>query len=113
MICVTHTFRVNYLAVSRKSTIFAANNRVTIMEATLRPTQLAQLHSFWNLIQTTDEGVQRELFILLQRKYAKHHNEPAPKQSSFLSMQGILKGDGNVDTDRRMLDEYIQEKYGV
>jgi len=71
---------VNYLAVSIKNTIFAANNRVTIMEATLRPTQIAQ---------------------------------PAPKQSSFLSMQGILKGDGNVDTDRRMLDEYIQEKYGV
>ena len=81
------------------------------MEATLRPTQIAQLHSFWNLIQTTDEGVQRELFILLQRKYANHHQGPAPKQSSFLAMQGILKGNGSVDTDRRMLDEYMQDKY--
>ena len=83
------------------------------MEATLRPTQIAQLHSFWNLIQTTDEGVQRELFILLQRKYANRHKESAPKQAAFLSMQGILKGDGSVDTDQRMLDEYMQEKYGL
>ncbi len=32
---------------------------------------------------------------------------------SFLDMQGILKGNGNPVTDRQLLDEYLQEKYGV
>ena len=30
---------------------------------------------------------------------------------SFLQMQGILKGEGNAETDRLMMDEYLQEKY--
>ena len=33
---------------------------------------------------------------------------PAP---SFLQMKGILKGKGSVETDRQMLDDYLQEKY--
>ena len=32
---------------------------------------------------------------------------------SFLDMQGILKGNGNAVIDRQLLDEYLQEKYGV
>ena len=30
-----------------------------------------------------------------------------------LDMQGILKGNENPVTDRQLLDEYLQEKYGV
>ena len=71
---------------------------------------MIQLHSFWNLIQTTDEDVQKELFVMLQHKYSKPHIKATP---SFLQMEGILKGHGNADSDRKMLDEYLQEKYGV
>lgn len=74
---------------------------------------MVQLQSFWNLIQATDEGVQKELYVLLHRKYAEHRNEDSSKRPSFLQMQGILKGKGNEDTDRHMLDEYFAEKYGV
>ena len=61
------------------------------MTTTLRPTQMVQLHSFWNLIQTTDEDVQKELYVMLQHKYSKPHEDVAP---SFLQMEGILKGTG-------------------
>jgi hypothetical protein len=82
------------------------------MATTLRPNQIVQLHSFWNLIQTTDEGVQKELYVLMQRKFEK--TETATTEApSFLDMQGILKGNGNAVIDRQLLDEYLQEKYGV
>lgn len=78
---------------------------------------MVQLQSFWNLIQTTDEGVQRELYVLLQRKYARSFSNSDvqldSQAPSFLQMKGILKGDGNEETDRQMLDDYLQEKYGV
>lgn len=83
------------------------------MAITLRPSQLVQLQSFWNLIQTTDEGVQKELYVLLQRKYAKSHAKAEVQAPSFLQMQGILKGEGSEETDRQLIDEYLQEKYGV
>ena len=83
------------------------------MAATLRPAQIVQPQSFWNLLQTTDEGVQKELYVLLQRKYAEHTHRSPVKVPSFLQLQGILKGNGNVETDRQMLDEYLQEKYGI
>ena len=73
---------------------------------------MVQLQSFWNLIQTTDEGVQKELYVLMQRKFAKTETATT-KAPSFLDMQGILKGNGNPVTDRQLLDEYLQEKYGV
>ena len=79
----------------------------------LRPTQMVQLQSFWNLLQTTDEGVQKELYVLLQRKYEESYLNDQNKVPSFLQMRGILKGNGNQDTDRQMLDEYLQEKYSV
>ena len=73
---------------------------------------MVQLQSFWNLIQTTDEGVQKELYVLMQRKFAK--TETATTEApSFLDMQGILKGNGNQVDDRQLLEEYLLEKYGV
>ena len=82
------------------------------MATTLRPNQMVQLQSFWNLIQTTDEGVQKELYVLMQRKFAK--TETATTEApSFLDMQGILKGNGNQVDDRQLLEEYLLEKYGV
>ncbi len=83
------------------------------MATALGPHQMIQLQSFWNLIQTTDEGVQKELYILLQHKYAQKESQTDVLAPSFLQMQGILKGAGNEETDKQMLDEYLQEKYGV
>ena len=83
------------------------------MSATLRPSQIVQLQSFWNLLQTTDEGGQRELYVLLQHKYSESSHNSRLETPSFLQMEGILKGNGNQETDSQMLDEYLQEKYGV
>lgn len=84
------------------------------MTSTLRPAQIIQLQSFWNLIQATDVGVQKELLILLQRKYGR---EPAldskQARASFLQMKGILKGSGSQESDQQMLDDYFKEKYGL
>ena len=83
------------------------------MSSTLRPTQMIQLQSFWNLIQTTDEEVQKELYILLQHKYDGRETSNENESPSFLQMLGILKGEGNAETDRLMLNEYLEEKYGI
>ncbi len=84
------------------------------MTTTLGPTQIVQLQSFWNLIQTTDEEVQKELYVLLRSKYAKDKQDDVQQNApSFLKMQGILRGVGNEETDRKMLDEFFQEKYGI
>ena len=80
------------------------------MAKILRPIQEIQLQSFWNLIQTMDEGVQEELYVLLQRKYG-NRRDMQNEAPSFLQMQGILKGKGNEETDRQMIDEYLKEKY--
>ncbi len=78
---------------------------------------MVQLQSFWNLIQTTDESIQKELYILFQRKYADVQSMTDAlsdvQAPSFLQMKGILKGKGSEETDRQMLDDYLQEKYGV
>ena len=92
-------------------TNFAQN--IKVMETTLRNIQKIQLQSFWNLIQTTDEGVQKELYVLLQRKYGQAESIKETESPSFLQMQGILNGVGNEETDRQMLDEYLKEKYGL
>jgi len=83
------------------------------MVTTLRPNQMLQVESFWNLLQASGESVQRELYILLQRKYGDNDQTAQSEQPSFLLMKGILSGKGNVDTDRQMIDEYLQAKYGV
>ena len=74
---------------------------------------MVQVQSFWNLIQTTDESVQKELYVLLQHKYSQFGDVLKTDIPSFLQMQGILNGYGDEATDRQMLDEYFQEKYGV
>ena len=83
------------------------------MSTALGPAQMVQLQSFWNLIQTTDEGVQKELYVLLRRKYAKADITSEEQAPSFFQMKGILKGQGSEETDRQMLGDYLQEKYGV
>ena len=83
------------------------------MNAVLNPKRQMQLHSIWNLIQTTDEPVQRELFVMLSRKYSFLSAAPNSDTLPFLQLKGILKGTGSAETDRVMLDEYLQEKYSV
>ncbi len=83
------------------------------MSTTLRAVQQVQVQSFWNLIQTIDEGVQKELYQLLRQKYTGTNQKVKSESPSFIQMQGILKGEGNEETDRQMLDSYMQEKYGV
>lgn len=83
------------------------------MAAALRPVQQIQVQSFWNLIQTIDEGVQQELYQLLRQKYNGTGQKPESDSPSFIKMLGILKGEGNEETDRQMLDSYMQEKYDV
>lgn len=83
------------------------------MQTALRPNQIVQLQSFWNLIQSTDEGVQRELYVLLQQKYSNKQKKQEDTSTTFLKMQGILKGEGSEETDREMLDDYLKEKYGI
>lgn len=90
-------------------TNFAQN--IKVMETTLRNIQKIQLQSFWNLIQTTDDGVQKELYAMLQRKYDKISNVEKSATPSFLKMKGILKGEGSESTDRLLLDEYLNDKY--
>lgn len=75
--------------------------------------QIAQLQSFWNLIQTTDESIQKELYVLLKKKYSRTEKLVQGEMPSFLQMKGILKGEGNEETDGNMLDEYFLEKYNV
>ena len=83
------------------------------MAITVRPNQNIQVQSFWNLIQSSDERVQKELYVLLQSKYEGSQSDNEEKGSAFLQLQGVLKGKGSQETDRRMLDEYLKEKYDV
>ncbi|MBQ9667019.1 MAG: hypothetical protein IJV33_11210 [Bacteroidaceae bacterium] len=84
------------------------------MATALRSRQMIQLQSFWNLIQTTDEDVQRELYVLLEHKYQpKKPAQDGDMSHSFLQMKGILKGDGTAEDDRRVMDDYLAAKYGV
>lgn len=80
------------------------------MNISLRPTQIIQLQSFWNLIQTADEGVQKELFELLQQKYSTIPAATHKEHPSFLQMEGIL-GKGSSEKDKQMLNDYLSEKY--
>ena len=80
------------------------------MDSALRPTQMIQLQSFWNLIQTVDEGVQKELLELLQKKYSIIPTATYKESSSFLQMEGIL-GKGSSEKDQQMLNDYLSEKY--
>ncbi len=83
------------------------------MAITLRPNQNVQVQSFWNLIQSSDERVQKELYVLLQSKYGGSQSDNKEGNRTFLQLQGVLKGKGCQETDRKMLDEYLKEKYDV
>lgn len=77
------------------------------MKATFRTQQ--QIESFWNLIQLSDESIQKELYVLLDNKYGKEHERK--KENSFLNLKGVLKTKGSQKTDKKILDEYLEEKY--
>lgn len=77
------------------------------MKATFRTQQ--QIESFWNLIQLSDESIQKELYVLLDNKYGKEHDRK--KEKSFLNLKGVLKTKGSQKTDKKILDEYLEEKY--
>ena len=96
-----------------KDVIFAARNQEKLrMATTLQPRQQRQLESFWNLVSASDVDVQRELFVLLSRKYASHNVEKS-SVLPLLQMKGRLKAYGDTLTDKQILREHLEEKYGV
>ena len=34
-------------------------------------------------------------------------------RSSFFSLKGVLKSKGDVDTDKKMIDDYLKDKYDL
>ena len=75
-----------------------------------------QIESFWNLIQYSDERVQEGLYILLFNKYGESKRKGTTQkfnQPSFMNLKGILKSVGSEQSDKQMLDEYLEEKYGI
>ena len=83
------------------------------METTLQSSQQLQIQSFWNLIQASDEIVQRGLLRLLNSKYASLKEMHRQERSSFFSLKGALKSKGDVATDKKMIDDYLKEKYDL
>jgi len=74
-----------------------------------------QIESFWNLIQFSDERVQKTLYILLSNKYGDSNRKKSVRtqQPTFMKLRGILKSTGSEQTDKELIDEYLEEKYGV
>lgn len=72
-----------------------------------------QIDSFWNLIQSSDETVQSGLYALLNAKFGGNRKHSKKEKSTFLKMKGVLKSEGNQETDRQLLNEYLEEKYKV
>lgn len=72
-----------------------------------------QIDSFWNLIQSSDETVQSGLYALLNAKFGGNRKQSKKEKTTFLKMKGILKSEGNQETDRQLLNEYLEEKYKV
>jgi hypothetical protein len=83
------------------------------METTLLSSQQLQIQSFWNLIQASDDIVQRELLRLLNSKYASLNEKRQQERSSFFSLKGALKSKGDVNTDKKMIDDYLKDKYNL
>lgn len=83
------------------------------METTLQSNQQLQIQSFWNLIQASDEIVQRGLLRLLNSKYSSLKEMHRQERSSFFSLKGALKSKGDVATDKKMIDDYLKEKYDL
>ena len=61
----------------------------------------------------SDEGVQKGLLRLLNTKYASGKESRQRGRSRFFDLKGALKSKGDAETDRKLLDEYLSEKYGV
>lgn len=83
------------------------------MDTTLLSNQQLQIQSFWNLIQASDDIVQRGLLRLLNSKYASLNEKRQLDRSSFFSLKGVLKSKGDVDTDKKMIDDYLKDKYDL
>ena len=83
------------------------------MTTTLLPEKQKQLNAFWNLILASDSEVQEGLFALLAHKYQKQGPVTKAKAMPFLQMRGRLKSHGDANTDRQILEEYLQEKYSI
>lgn len=83
------------------------------MATTLQLNQQLQIQSFWNLIQASDESVQRGLFRLLNSKYATLKKIHGQERSLFFSLKGALKSKGDSATDKKMIDDYLKEKYDL
>ena len=83
------------------------------MDTVLQSNQQLQIQSFWNLIQASDENVQRGLLRLLSSKYASLKEIHRQERSSFFSLKGALKSRGDVATDKTMIDDYLKEKYDL
>ena len=83
------------------------------MDTTLLSNQQLQIQSFWNLIQASDDIVQRGLLRLLNSKYASLNEKRQQDRSAFFSLKGVLKSKGDVDTDKKMIDDYLKDKYDL
>ena len=83
------------------------------MDTTLLSNQQLQIQSFWNLIQASVDIVQRGLLRLLNSKYASLNEKRQQDRSSFFSLKGVLKSKGDVDTDKKMIDDYLKDKYDL
>lgn len=83
------------------------------MSTVLQTNLQLQIQSFWNLIQASDESVQRGLLRLLISKYASRKEMHREERSSFFSLKGALKSKGDADTDQKMIDDYLKEKYDL
>ena len=86
------------------------------MNNTTRVSAKSQIESFWNLIQNSDEGVQKALYLMLDHKYGvveRKRTHSRTKRIPFLHLKGILTGTGSAQTDKELLGEYLEEKYGI
>ena len=83
------------------------------MATALQTKQKMQIQSFWNLIQASDESVQKELLRLLHSKYASLEELHQQERSSFFGLKGALRSKGDAVTDKKLIDDYLKEKYDL
>ena len=83
------------------------------MATILQTSQQIQIESFWNLIQASDENVQRELLRLLNSKYASLQKLHKRENNSFFNLKGILRSQGDAVIDQKMIDDYLKDKYDL
>jgi hypothetical protein len=49
----------------------------------------------------------------LNSKYASLNENRQQETSSFFSLKGALKSKGDVNTDKKMIDDYLKDKYDL